>query len=203
LEAWYPGEEDGTAAAALLFGDVDPSGKLPVTFPASLSQTPQQTKAEYPGINDTMTYAEGLLIGYRWYEAKALTPLFPFGYGLSYTTFGLSHLTISQAPSGIQVATTLSNTGGKLGSDVVQVYVSDPASVGEPPQQLEAYEKQTLSPGGQTTTLFNLAPRAFSYYDTSTSKWTVAAGCYTIRVGDSSTNEPLSGTVGMGGARCG
>jgi beta-glucosidase len=202
LETWYPGEVDGTAAAALVFGDVDPSGKLPVTFPTSLSETPQQTQAEYPGVDDTMTYAEGLLIGYRWYDAKDLTPLFPFGYGLSYTTFGLSGLTITQNGSNVEVGTTLANTGAKSGADVVQLYVRDPASVGEPPQQLEAYDKQTLSPGGHASLSFNLGPRAFSYYNTSTDQWTVAPGCYTIAVGDSSTNEPLSGTVAMGGARC-
>lgn len=202
LEAWYPGEEDGTAAAAILFGDVDPSGKLPVTFPTSLAQTPTQTAAQYPGINKVMTYSEDLLIGYRWYNAKDLTPLFPFGYGLSYTNFEFSGLSLDPSPGGVRVAATLSNTGLRTGADVVQVYVSDPASTGEPPQQLEAYAKKSVAPGGSVNVSFTLAPHAFSYWDTADSQWTEAPGCYTIRVGDSSANEPLVGTIALGGGHC-
>jgi beta-glucosidase len=202
LEAWYPGEEDGTAAAAILFGDVDPSGKLPVTFPSSLAQTPTQTAAQYPGINGVMTYSEGLLIGYRWYDAKGLTPLFPFGYGLSYTTFGFSGLSLSPSSGGVHVAATLTNTGLRSGSDVVQVYVSDPPSTGEPPQQLEAFAKETVAPGGSATVSLALAPHAFSYWDTADGQWTEAPGCYTIRVGDSSAHVPLTGTVALAGGHC-
>jgi beta-glucosidase len=202
VEAWYPGEEDGNSAAAILFGDVDPSGKLPVTFPTSIAQTPTQTAAQYPGIDGTMTYAEGLLIGYRWYDAKDLTPLFPFGFGLSYTTFGFSGLSINQAGSGVQVSASLTNTGDRNGADVVQVYVGDPASTGEPPQQLEASAKESLAAGGQTQVSFTLPARAFSYWDTTDSQWVVASGCYSIAVGDSSANEPLQGQVALGGGQC-
>ena len=87
VEAWYPGQEDGNAIAAVLFGDVNPSGKLPMTFPASGSQIPANTTAQYPGVNDESSYSEGLDVGYRYYDANNLTPLFPFGYGLSYTNF--------------------------------------------------------------------------------------------------------------------
>jgi beta-glucosidase len=203
LETWYPGEEDGRAAAALLFGDVDPSGKLPVTFPTSLAQTPTRTAAQYPGVDGTMTYSEGLLIGYRWYDAEHLTPLFPFGFGLSYTTFGFSALSIAQGAAGVQVGATLTNTGSRPGGDVVQVYVGDPASTGEPPQQLEAYAKVTLQPGGRSAVSLTLPPRAFSYWNTAAGAWQVAPGCYTIAVGDSSTDQPLTGSIALAGGHCG
>ena len=202
LEAWYPGETDGAAAAALLFGDVDPSGKLPVTFPASLAQLPEQTAAQYPGVDGTMTYSEGLLIGYRWYDAKAITPSFPFGYGLSYTTFSFSGLSVRRVFGGVRVTATLTNTGTRAGADVVQAYVGDPPSVGEPPQQLESFAKETLAPGASTTVSFVLGSRAFSYWDTSSGRWTVAPGCYSIGVGDSSAHEPLTGSIALAGGHC-
>jgi beta-glucosidase len=200
LEAWYPGEEDGAAAAAVLFGDVDPSGKLPVTFPTSLAQVPTQSVSQYPGVDGTMSYSEGLLIGYRWYNAENLTPMFPFGFGLSYTTFGLGGLSMYSFSSGVHVSAVLSNTGRRTGSDVVQVYVSDPASTGEPPQQLVAFAKRSVAPGDREVVSFTLPLHSFSYWNDPTNRWTLAPGCYTIRVGDSSTNEPLSGAVPLGGA---
>ena len=92
LENWYPGQEDGNAIAAVLFGDVNPSGKLPVSFPNSLAQVPANTAAQWPGVNGNVQYSEGVDVGYRWYQAKSLAPLFPFGFGLSYTSFGYSEL---------------------------------------------------------------------------------------------------------------
>src|ERR1700753_384846 len=95
MKAWYPGEEDGNAIAAVLFGAVNPSGKLPITFPASESAVPADTPAQYPGINGVATYSEGLDVGYRYDDAEGITPLFPFGFGLSYTSFAFSHLTVA------------------------------------------------------------------------------------------------------------
>ncbi|HLK41815.1 MAG TPA: glycoside hydrolase family 3 C-terminal domain-containing protein, partial [Thermoleophilia bacterium] len=126
FEAWYPGQEDGNAIAALLFGDADPSGHLPVTFPASLSQVPANTTAQWPGTNGQVQYSEGVDVGYRWYDAKKLTPLFPFGYGLSYTSFSFSNLSISPLVKGgaATVTATVTNTGSREGADVAQLYVT-------------------------------------------------------------------------------
>jgi beta-glucosidase len=195
LEMWYPGEEDGNAAAALLFGDVDPSGKLPITFPTSLAQIPTQSPTQYPGVNGTEVYSEGLLVGYRWYDAKGLTPLFPFGFGLSYTTFHLSGLHLSTSGPTVSVSYRLTNTGSRAGADVTQVYVGDPPAAGEPPQQLKGYQKVSLDPGQSQVVTVSLPASAFSYWDTATSAWAIAPGAYTIRVGDSSAGEPLVGQI--------
>jgi beta-glucosidase len=141
LEAWYPGQEDGNSIAAVLFGDVSPSGKLPETFPKAQGNLPTRTAQQYPGVNGHAVYSEGLEVGYRWYDAKNIAPLFPFGYGLSYTTFGYSGLSV-KANGGADTATvsfTLENTGNRPGAEVAQLYVGDPSSAGEPPQQLKAF----------------------------------------------------------------
>ncbi len=202
MEAWYPGEQDGNAAAAILFGDVDPSGKLPITFPASLSQIPTQTPQQYPGVNGTAVYSEGLLVGYRWYDAQGITPLFPFGFGLSYTTFKVSNMSVTRNASGVEVHLTVKNTGGRTGSDVPQVYVSDPASTGEPPQALAGYEKVDLAPGQAKSVTITVSNRDFSYWSTSRRTWVTAPGCYTLRAGDSSVNLPLTARVGRAGGSC-
>ncbi|HVU72306.1 MAG TPA: glycoside hydrolase family 3 C-terminal domain-containing protein [Mycobacteriales bacterium] len=208
LDMWYPGEQDGNAAASLLFGDVNPSGKLPFTFPTSLAQTPTPSAAQYPGIADKngiphSTYSEGLLVGYRWYDAKKLTPLFPFGFGLSYTTFGFSGLSVAPKGTSATATFTVRNTGARTGAEVPQLYVADPAASGEPPKQLKGYTKVTLGAGQSTQVTLSLDQRAFSHWDTKTHSWKVTKGCYTILAGDSSRNLPLSAKIGRGGASCG
>jgi hypothetical protein len=143
LEAWYPGEQDGSALAALLFGDFDPSGHLTETFPARASQLPIRTEAQWPGVSEQggsggphSTYSEGLLVGYRWYQAKHIRPLFPFGFGLSYTSFAYSGLRVRAGGGRVHVSFTITNTGRRAGADVAQVYIGDPRSAGEPPEQL-------------------------------------------------------------------
>ena len=199
LEAWYPGQEDGNAIAAVLFGDVNPSGHLPVTFPQSLAQVPASTPAQWPGVNGQVQYSEGLDVGYRWYDAKNLTPLFPFGYGLSYTTFSFSHLRVTPdhttSRGAVTVHADVTNRGSRSGSDVVQLYVGDPASVGEPPAQLKGFSKVTLAPGQTKNVSFRLAPSAFSYWNDAANTWAVADGSYKIMVGDSSASLPLAGAV--------
>ncbi|HEY4464733.1 MAG TPA: glycoside hydrolase family 3 C-terminal domain-containing protein [Streptosporangiaceae bacterium] len=201
VEAWYPGQEDGNAIAAVLFGDVNPSGHLPVTFPQSLAQVPASTPAQWPGVNGQVQYSEGLDVGYRWYDAKNLTPLFPFGYGLSYTSFAYSHLRVTPdhttSRGTVTVHADVTNTGHRAGSDVAQIYVGDPASVGEPPQQLKGFSKVTLAPGQTKDVSFRLTPSAFSYWNDAASTWAVADGSYKIMVGDSSASLPLTGTVGV------
>jgi beta-glucosidase len=196
VEAWYPGQDDGNEIAAVLFGDVNPSGKLPVTFPASLAQVPASTAAQWPGAGGTAQYSEGVLVGYRWYTTKGITPLFPFGAGLSYTTFAFSHLTVSRGLSGrMVVSANVTNTGQRAGSDVAQLYVGDPASTGEPAEQLKGFQRVTLKPGQTASVRFTLDRSAFAWWN---GQWTVSPGSYALMVGDSSANLPLTGHVEVG-----
>lgn len=198
LEAWYPGEEDGNALASVLFGDVNPAGKLPVTFPRSEQQTPVSSPERWPGVNGVAHYSEGLQVGYRWYDAQAENPLFPFGFGLSYTRFAFRHLSVSPCPDrdgAVTVGVDVTNTGRRAGSDVVQVYVGAPAAAGEPPRQLGGFQKVTLRPGQTRHVTFRLDPRAFSVWDSAAQAWSVVGGQHGIEVGDSSRNLPLAGRV--------
>jgi beta-glucosidase len=216
LEAWYPGQEDGNAIASVLFGSVDPSGHLPDTFPASLSQVPASTAAQWPGVNGQVQYSEGLDVGYRWYDSQNITPLFPFGYGLSYTTFAFSHLVVTpgqvnntssgpgatncncngQGSGLVHVSATVTNTGTRAGADVAQLYLGDPAAAGEPPRQLKGFTKVSLAPGASTTVQFTLNGHDLSYWDDAANGWVVPDGGYQVYVGDSSAlaNLPLHGS---------
>ena len=147
VDAWYPGESNGTALASVLYGTTDPGGHLPVTFPQSLAQVPAHTARQFPGVNGKVHYSEGLDVGYRWYDARNLAPMFPFGYGLSYTRFGFSHLRIDPAGRDggrhgqVRVSARVTNTGAVAGSDVVQLYLDDPPVAGEPPRQLKGFQR--------------------------------------------------------------
>src|SRR5438874_2174533 len=198
LEAWYPGEEDGNALASILCGDVNPSGKLPVTFPRTETQTPVSTPDRWPGVNGTAHYSEALQVGYRWYDAQNQDPLFPFGFGLSYTTFSFRHLNATPRllPGGrVTVGVDVTNTGTRTGTEVAQLYVTDPATAGEPPKQLEGFQKVTLAPGQTRHLTFKLDERAFSVWDPKAQQWTTVVGRYRVSVGDSSRNLPLSARV--------
>ena len=210
FEAWYPGQQDGNAIAALLFGDADPSAKLPETFPASQSDLPTRTPQQYPGVNDAAgiphaTYSEGLLVGYRWYDAKHITPLFPFGFGLTYTTFAMRNLHLSAGrgrPAIANATFTVADTGPRLGAEIAQLYVADPRSAGEPPKQLKGFQKVLLRPGARTTVKLPIDFRSLAHWSDSAHRWKVGSGCYRVLVGDSSNNLPLSATIAVGGARC-
>jgi beta-glucosidase len=196
LEAWYPGQEDGNAIASILFGQVNPSGKLPETFPRSLSDIPTRTPQQYPGTTGAdgiphVSYSEGLEVGYRWYDSQNITPLFPFGYGLSYTTFRYTDL--SATPTGVSF--TLTNTGKRAGAEVAQVYVGDPPSVGEPPRQLKGYRKVFLEPGESTHVTIPLDRRSFAHWDDVRHAWAVTGGSYTVYVGGSSRDLPIQRTL--------
>jgi beta-glucosidase len=198
VEAWYPGEEDGNAVAAVLFGDVDPSGKLPITFPRSAGDVPASTPQQYPGVDGTAVYSEGLDVGYRWYDAQGIAPLFPFGYGLSYTTFAFSHLKATPvlSPGGhVTVGVDVTNTGSRAGAEVAQVYLTDPSSAGEPPEQLKGFDKVNLAAGQTEHLTFTLDQRAFSTWESSAQQWGTHDGRYTVSVGDSSRDLPLHTTV--------
>jgi beta-glucosidase len=195
LEAWYPGQEDGNALAALLFGDVDPSGKLPVTFPASAQQTPTSSPDRWPGVAGQTRYSEGLLVGYRWYDAGHVSPAFPFGFGLSYTTFAFHHLTVgspSTSDGRESVKVEVTNTGRRAGAEVVQLYAGDPSTAGEPLRTLAGFQKVWLAPGQTAQVSFSLGPRALSYWDQTTQRWSAVPGIYRVAAGDSSRNLPLT-----------
>jgi beta-glucosidase len=215
VDAWYPGESNGTALAAVLFGQVDPGGHLPVTFPVGLSQVPASTPAEFPGVNGQVLYSEGIDVGYRYYDANNETPLFPFGYGLSYTQFHYSDLRVTprtvqnaasdpgatscrcngQSGTQVTVSARVTNTGTVAGSDVAQLYLGDPAAAGEPPRQLKGFQKVTLQPGQSATVRFTLTGHDLSYWDDAANGWVLPDGHYQVYVGDSSAlaNLPLRG----------
>jgi beta-glucosidase len=197
VDAWYPGESNGTALAAVLFGKVDPGGHLPVTFPASLSQVPASGPSEFPGTGGEALYSEGIDVGYRYYEVKGETPLFPFGYGLSYASFRFSHLTVTPQT----VSATVTNTGRVAGSDVAQLYLGDPAVAGEPPRQLEGFTKVTLEPGQSAAVRFTLTAHDLSYWSDAANGWVMPGGHYQVYVGDSSAlaNLPLRGSFTVRG----
>jgi beta-glucosidase-like glycosyl hydrolase len=196
---WYPGQEVGNAMAALIFGTANPSGKLPVTFPASLSQVPAQTQAQWPGTSSGVTYSEGVDIGYRWYQAQNITPAFPFGFGLSYTAFSFSNLNVGafNANGTATVTATVTNTGSRAGADVAQMYVSDPASSGNPPQQLAGFQRVNLNPGQSAQVGFTLTVHDLAGWSNTDKQWEAQAGSYGISVGDSSANRPLSAAVSL------
>jgi beta-glucosidase len=200
LDDWYPGKTDGTALASVLFGRSDPSGHLPVTFPKSLAQVPASTPQQWTGVNGKVQFSEGLDIGYRWYDAKGLTPLFPFGYGLSYTSFRYGNLRIQRSPDGATgdtaVSATVTNTGSRAGADVAQVYLDDPAAAGEPPRQLAGFERVALKAGQSQRVTFRITPRSEEWWDTAANGWSSTPGVYRVSVGDSSAPAglPLSGS---------
>jgi beta-glucosidase len=203
VDAWYPGQASGTALASVLFGQTDPGGHLPVTFPASLSQVPASTTAQFPGNGSEVLYSEGVDVGYRWYDTKGSAPLFPFGYGLSYTTFAFSGLRLSRASvtgtDDVRVSATITNTGSRTGSDVAQLYVGDPARTGEPPRQLAGFDRVTLAPGQSAPVSFRLTPQQLSWWSDSGGGWTESPGLYRLYVGDSSAlaNLPLRGAFAV------
>jgi beta-glucosidase len=197
VEAWYPGQEDGNAAAAVLFGDVNPSGKLPETFPVSENDLPTQTTAQYPGVNGHASYSEGLQVGYRWYDSQNIAPLFPFGHGLSYTTFSYSGLQVSKTKSGASVTMTITNTGTRAGAEVDQVYLAAPAAAGEPPKQLKGYQKVFLNPGQAASVTVPLDSRAFAQWDTTKHTWLITPGTYQILVGSSSRDIRVQSSLTM------
>jgi beta-glucosidase len=184
IEAWYPGEEDGAATAAVLFGAVDPSGRLPITFPLSNSQVPTALPSRWPGIGGTVDYSEGLDIGYRYDEAEHLSPLFPFGYGLSYTSFRLFAPSLRVALNTDNLAMRVSNTGKRPGAEVVECYLEFPASAGEPPRQLRAFRDVDLGAGKSTTVHLALTRSAFEIFQNG--RFEVPSGSFTALVGSSS-----------------
>ena len=200
VEAWYPGQEGGPAIARVLFGDTDPGGRLPATFPRSEADLPTAGDPEaYPGVGETEVYKERLLVGYRFYDAKAKQPAYPFGFGRSYTRFRFSRLRLRRRGGAVRVALTVRNAGRRAGWAVPQVYVAMPAAAGEPPRQLKAFAKLRLDRGGARRVRMTLGRRAFAHWDDG---WKVTAGCYRVLAGSNSRALALSRRIGMGGRAC-
>jgi beta-glucosidase len=206
LEAWYPGGPGAKGIADVLFGRVDPGGRLPVTFPASPDQLPTAgDSAKYPGIGTTVDYKEGVLVGYRWYDSKHYVPAFPFGFGLSYTRFRFSHLRIARRSSDrYRVKLTVANVGRRRGWAVPELYIRIPVPAGftQPPAQLKGYAKISLAPGQRRTVAIELGPRSFSYWDSTAQSWRITPGCDVVMVGSSSRNLPLRTGISQGSASC-
>jgi len=196
LEAYYPGQEGGHAVTRILLGEVNPSGKLTVTFPQRLEDTPAYIN--YPGGKEVQ-YGEGIFVGYRFYDHKALAPLFPFGHGLSYTTFQYSDLKVTGQKSvhdPVTVSLKVTNTGHVAGKEVVQVYVADPeSSLARPPKELKAFAKVNLKPGESKTVALSLDFRSFAFYDPHKAQWVVEPGDFEILVGSSSRDIRANTTI--------
>ncbi|MFL5909957.1 MAG: beta-glucosidase family protein [Gaiellaceae bacterium] len=195
LETWYPGQRDGDAVAAILFGDADPSGRLPQTFPASDTSVPASTPGQWPGSGEGQdaAFTEGLEVGYRWYDKNKVAPLFPFGYGLSYTRFAYDHLRVRRTGPRVSVTFTVRNVGNRPGTEIPQLYVDDPVAAGEPPKQLQGYQRVFLRPHKSVIVTMTLTRRAFAYWDSTATKWRVEPGLYRILVGSSSRDIRLHG----------
>jgi beta-glucosidase len=193
LEAWYPGEQDGRATAAVLFGDVDPSGRLPITFPPSDSAVPVSSPSQWPGVDGTVTYSEGLDIGYRWYQAHRLRPLFAFGFGLSYTSFSLGRLHLHTTAHEDLISLPVRNSGQRAGTDVVEAYLEFPASSGEPPRLLRGFTRVGLRAGETRNASIALDRAAFEAF--LGGNWKVPQGRFVVWVGSSSSDLTEVATV--------
>ena len=200
IEAWYPGQEDGNAIAAVLFGDVNPAAKLPLTIPRIETEVPTADKQQWPGVGGRSLYTEKLNVGYRWYDKTNTGPLFPFGFGLSYTTFRVSHLILEprsargdgSAQSPVHVKVDVTNTGQRQGAEVVQVYVGGPPASDEPLHQLRGFAKVLLAPGETKTVGITLDKKSFETWDSGAHEWKVREGTYQILAGTSSRDLPLT-----------
>jgi beta-glucosidase len=194
LAAWYPGEEGGHAIADILFGDANPSGKLPMTFLKEWKDSPAY--GHYPGENGVVEYAEGIYVGYRHFDKHGIEPLFPFGHGLSYTTFAYSDLKVSAH----EVSLAVRNTGSREGAEVVQLYVGDKhSSADRPVKELKGFRRVVLKPGETKTVSFAIDKSALSYYSTARHDWVAEPGTFEVLVGASSRDIRLSGEFELRG----
>ncbi len=214
LEAWFAGSDGANAVGNILFGSVNPSGKLPNTFPKSEADLPHPTVTQPPPASDhfsgpvsreqwaaglppfPVSYDEGVKVGYKWYDAEKKPVLFPFGFGLSYTTYRYSALQATPGES-VKVTFTLANTGSREGSEIAQVYASLPAAAQEPPKRLVGFSKVKLNPGEKRTVTVEIDPKYLSIFDEAKDAWTLLPGDYTIMVGGSSQDLPLKTTISL------
>jgi beta-glucosidase len=213
LEAWYGGSDGADALGNILFGTVNPSGKLPNTFPKSVDDLPRLTVAQPPKItfDGAMTpekwaaglpafptdyNIDGLKVGYKWYEAEKKPVLFPFGFGLSYTTYAYSGLTVAPGDT-VKVTFTISNTGARAGAEIAEVYAALPASAQEPPKRLVGFAKVKLDSKAKQTVSVDIDRKYLSIWDEAKNDWSLIPGEYTIMVGGSSDKLPLKASVSL------
>ncbi|GAC1435182.1 MAG: glycoside hydrolase family 3 C-terminal domain-containing protein [Terriglobales bacterium] len=202
LHTWYGGQEAGNAIAKILVGEINPSGKLPISWERELDDNPAcKNYYEIPGTRD-VNYAEGIFLGYRFYDKNNIEPLFPFGFGLSYTSFAFSNLKVTprevSSNEGVTVAFDLKNTGARAGAEIAQVYVGDPsATVERPVKELKGFSRVILNPGGTRRVSVRLDRRSISYWDTSSRRWKVDPGKFIVYVGDSSRHLPLQASFNV------
>ncbi len=213
LETWFPGARGGEAIANILFGDVNPSGKLVLSFPKSEADLPhpvlqgppplpagQSANPLAPSGFFDVDYSEGLKVGYRWYDAENKEPLFPFGFGLSYSSFAYSNLHVASAKQ-VSVTFTLKNTSQRAGAEVAQVYLGLPASAGEPPKRLVGWKKAKLAPGESQEVAVSIEPRELAIFDVAHNAWQIVPGEYRVFVGGSSRDTPLTQTFRLDAAQ--
>jgi beta-glucosidase len=194
LVPWYAGLQHGNALADVLYGVAEPGGRLPQTFPVDEAQA-SFPAAQYPGVGGVAKYNDGLLVGYRAYDAAKKTPLFPFGFGLGYTTFRYRGLKITPRGHTVKVSLVVKNTGSRAGAAVPQVYVGFPRKTGEPVRQLKGFRKIRLAAGASKRITVRLSPRAFAHWSTKLDHWVIEQGRYRIFVGPDSRTFPLKGAV--------
>ncbi|HEY8203584.1 MAG TPA: glycoside hydrolase family 3 C-terminal domain-containing protein [Pyrinomonadaceae bacterium] len=197
VQGWYPGQDDGNVIADVLFGSVNPSGKLPITFPRLRQDSGVATAEQYPGVNGLGHYSEGVFVGYRHFDKNNINPQFAFGHGLSYTTFEYSNIKVSRnrlkAGESLAVEVQVKNTGRREGAEVVQLYIQDvQASVPRPLKELKGFEKVTLRPGQMKVVRMTLDTRSMAFYDAARRQWVVEPGEFKILVGSSSRDIRLS-----------
>jgi beta-glucosidase len=200
LQMWYPGQEGADATIAILLGEASPGGRLPVTFPRRAEDAPTFPPERYPGVNGKGDYSEGIFVGYRWYDKEQIEPLFPFGHGLSYTTFAYSRLSVRRASGragGYDVRFTIKNTGTREGTDVPQVYLGPPANAPAPMavKKLVGFERVSLAPGQSRQVTVHVDAWGLSYWSTADHEWKVASGRRTFMLGSSSRNITLKTEV--------
>jgi beta-glucosidase len=214
LEAWYGGSRGADAVARVLFGEVNPSAKLPITFPKSEADLPHPSIVKPPRKSTTnggpdewkiiaaglpafqITYDEGLKVGYKWYDAEHKQVLFPFGYGLSYTTYNYSDLKVKPGKS-VRVSFKVTNTGNRAGAEVAEVYAALPETAGEPPKRLVGWSKVKLNAGESKEVAIEVDPEYLSIFDVESNGWKLIPGSYALMVGRSSQSLPLKETVNL------
>ena len=202
LQVWYPGQEGGDAIADVLLGRVDASGRLPTTFPKRIEDTPAYPT--FPGADGVISYTESIFMGYRHYDGAGPEPLFPFGHGLSFTTFDYRELSADLRSDGVDIGLQVSNTGSRRGSTVVQVYVRRPDSVVvRAHQELKGFEKIDLEPGETAWVSLRLPPTAFRHWDLERGTWCLEEGGAEIAVGASSRDIRVRTRVGPIGPELG
>jgi beta-glucosidase len=198
IDAFYPGQEGGRALARILFGEVNPSGKLPASYERRWEDNPTHNSYYAKPGEKRVVYSEGIFMGYRGFDRSATKPMFPFGYGLSYTTFAYSNLSVTPKsgddPDSVTVAFDVTNTGPRAGAEVAEIYVGDShAPVARPVKELKGFGKVFLQPGETKKVAVQLNRRSFSYYDVTSKQWTANPGDFTIMVCSSSAKIELTG----------